>query len=94
MPDRLDQRTLPAAEHKHIAGERIPAKPLLYLQRQPPSSPDLNPIEQVFAKLKTQLCKVDARSVEDTWKSIGKILEHFHPVECANYLVNAGYTPT
>jgi transposase len=59
----------------------------------PPYCPDLNPIEQVFAKLKTQLRKVDARSVEDTWKSIGKILEDFHPAECANYLVNAGYAP-
>jgi transposase len=45
----------------------------------------------VFAKLKTQLRKVHARLVEDTWKSIGKILEDFHPAECANYLVNAGY---
>ena len=60
----------------------------------PPYSPDLNPIEQVFAKLKTLLRKVDARSVEDTWKSIGNILNEFQPAECANYLVNAGYAPT
>lgn len=60
----------------------------------PPYSPDLNPIEQVFAKLKTLLRKVDARSVEETWQSIGKLLNTFQPAECSNYLVNAGYAPT
>ncbi len=60
----------------------------------PPYSPDLNPIEQVFAKLKTLLRKVDARSVEQTWKSIGTLLNAFSPQECANYLVNSGYAPT
>jgi transposase len=53
----------------------------------PPYSPDLNPIEQVFAKLKTLLRK----SVEATWRRIGALLEAFSPVECANYFANAGY---
>jgi transposase len=57
----------------------------------PPYSPDLNPIEQVFAKLKTLLRKADERSVETTWRRIGKILTTFSAAECANYLVNAGY---
>jgi transposase len=57
----------------------------------PPYSPDLNPIEQVFAKLKTLLRKAAERTVEDTWKRIGSLLSHFSPTECANYLVNAGY---
>lgn len=57
----------------------------------PPYSPDLNPIEQVFAKLKTLLRKADERTVEDTWKRIGVLLDAFHPRECANYLKNAGY---
>lgn len=57
----------------------------------PPYSPDLNPIEQVFAKLKTLLRKAAERTVEATWKRIGSLLEHFEPGECANYLVNAGY---
>src|SRR5215510_9368673 len=52
---------------------------------------DLNPIEQVFAKLKTPLCKTDPRTTEATWRGIGTILDHFKPEECANYLVNAGY---
>jgi transposase len=60
----------------------------------PPYSPDLNPIEQMFAKLKTLLRKEAARTVEKTWKSIGNLLDKFAPLECANYLRNAGYTPT
>lgn len=61
---------------------------LLFL---PPYSPDLNPIEQVFAKLKTLLRKAGERTVEATWKRIGALLDHFHPQECANYLKNSGY---
>ncbi len=61
---------------------------LLFL---PPYSPDLNPIEQVFSKLKTLLRKADERTVEDTWKRIGALLDCFTPEECANYIGNAGY---
>ena len=61
---------------------------LLFL---PPYSPDLNPIEQAFAKLKHWLRQAQARSIEDTYKSIGHILERFHPEECAAYLKNSGY---
>ena len=61
---------------------------LLFL---PPYSPDLNPIEQVFAKLKTLLRKANERSVEATWKRIGSLLDAFSPSECANYLKNSGY---
>jgi len=57
----------------------------------PPYSPDLNPIEQVFAKLKTLLRKAAERSVEATWKRIAQLLTTFTPAECANYLANAGY---
>ena len=57
----------------------------------PPYSPDLNPIEQVFAKLKTLLRKANERTTEDTWKRIGQLLDAFHPAECSNYLKNAGY---
>ena len=61
---------------------------LLYL---PPYSPDLNPIEQLFAKLKTLLRKAAERTVEATWKRIGTLLDCFTPKECANYFANAGY---
>ncbi len=61
---------------------------LLFL---PPYSPDLNPIEQVFAKLKLLLRKAAERTVEATWKRIGTLLDTFPPHECANYLRNSGY---
>jgi transposase len=57
----------------------------------PPYSPDLNPIEQVFAKLKTLLRKAAERTVENTWKRIGALLGAFTPQECANYFRNSGY---
>jgi transposase len=57
----------------------------------PPYSPDLNPIEQVFAKLKTLLRKAAERSVEATWRRIGSLLNEFSPQECANDLKNSGY---
>ncbi len=57
----------------------------------PPCSPDLNPIEQVFAKLKALLRKAAERTVEAAWKRIGTLLDSFTPQECTNYLVNAGY---
>jgi transposase len=60
----------------------------------PPYSPDLNPIEQAFAKLKTLLRKAAERSVEATWRRIGALLACFTPQECANYLANAGYAST
>lgn len=59
----------------------------------PPYSPDLNPIEQVFAKLKALLRKADERTVKATWQRIGLLLDTFTPRECSNYLLNAGYAP-
>ena len=61
---------------------------LLFL---PPYSPDLNPIEQVFSKLKTLLRKANERTVEDTWRRIGNLLDRFSAAECSNYLRHAGY---
>jgi transposase len=60
---------------------------LLYL---PPYSPDLNPIEQAFAKLKALLRKAAARTREALWITIGRLLDTFTPAECRNYLVNSG----
>jgi transposase len=57
----------------------------------PAYSPDLNPIEMVFAKLKTLLRKADERSVEATWRRIGDLLGAFTSEECAAYLRHAGY---
>lgn len=60
----------------------------------PPYSPDLNPIEQLFAKLKHLLRKAAERTVEATWTRIGTLLDGFTPAECNNYLVHAGYAST
>ena len=57
----------------------------------PPYSPDLNPIEQSFAKLKALLRKAAKRSVESLWGTIGEFLPRFSPQECSNYFANDGY---
>ena len=57
----------------------------------PKYSPDLNPIEQVFAKLKHLVRKAAARTVDAVCAAIGEALQAFTPVECASYLKNSGY---
>jgi transposase len=77
--------------HKGKAIRRAIRKAGAHLLFLPPYSPDLNPIEQVFSKLKTLLKKANTRTVEDTWRRIGSLLDHFSPAECSNYLRHAGY---
>ncbi len=60
----------------------------------PRYSPDLNPIEMVFSKLKTLLRKASERTVEALWTRIGELLDHFPQKECENYFKAAGYEPT
>jgi transposase len=64
---------------------------LLFL---PPYSPDLNPIELMFSKLKALLRKAAERAVDALWNRIGELLDHFTPQECANFLRHAGYNQT
>ena len=61
---------------------------LLFL---PPYSPDLNPIENAFSKLKALLRKAAARTVEQLWNAIAHAIDAFTPNECANYFAAAGY---
>jgi transposase len=61
---------------------------LLYL---PPYSPDLNPIEMAFAKLKALLRAAALRTVEALWKALGSLVDCFSPEECANFFRHAGY---
>jgi transposase len=61
---------------------------LLYL---PPYSPDFNPIENAFAKLKALLRKAAERTVDDLWDAIADLIDLFTPQECANYFKAAGY---
>jgi len=63
---------------------------LLYL---PPYSPDFNPIENAFAKLKALLRKAAARTIAELWDAIRDALPTFSPAECANYFTAAGYEP-
>ncbi len=64
---------------------------LLYL---PPYSPDLNPIELAFAKLKALLRKAAARTIDDLWQVIAQALDTFTPGECQNFIRHAGYGST
>jgi transposase len=64
---------------------------ILYL---PPYSPDLNPIEQLFAKLKALLRRAAARTTNELWSTIGRLLDACPPAECANYLSHCGYAST
>ena len=82
--DNLGSHKAPAIRKAiRAAGAR-----LLFL---PAYSPDLNPIEQVFAKLKHLLRKATERSKEAVWRRIGDLLDLFTPQECENYLRNSGY---
>lgn len=63
---------------------------LLFL---PPYSPDFNPIEKAFARLKAMLRKAAERTVQGLWELIGKLLDFFQPTECANYFSSCGYDP-
>jgi transposase len=67
------------------------------LRLLPPYSPDLNPIEKAFSKLKALLRKAARRSVEGLWEYLGQVLDEFSAAECRNYFVSCGYpaaTPT
>ena len=64
---------------------------LLYL---PPYSPDFNPIENAFSKLKALLRKAAERTVDGLWSRIGALLPNFTPQQCANFFAAAGYEPT
>lgn len=64
---------------------------LLYL---PPYSPDLNPIENAFSKLKRLLRSAAERTVEGLWSALGRLLDRFYPAECQNYFRHCGYHAT
>jgi transposase len=61
---------------------------LIYL---PPYSPDFNPIEMAFSKLKAALRKAAARTIPELWDVIAEVIEQFKPEQCRNYFAAAGY---
>src|SRR5215212_9870796 len=79
------------ASHKGQAARRAIRAAGAHLLFLPPYSPDRNPIEQLFAKLKHLIRKAEPRTIEATWRKVGDLLDLFSPAECANYLKNAGY---
>jgi transposase len=77
--------------HKSDAVRRVIETAGARLLFLPPYSPDLNPIEQVFAKLKALLRRAAARSIPTLWNAVGELLGCFTAAECTNYFANAGY---
>ena len=77
--------------HKSAALRRILRAAGARLWYLPPYSPDLNPIEQAFAKIKHWMRSAQKRTVEDTWRHLGSLLTTIQSNECNNYFANAGY---
>jgi transposase len=77
--------------HKVAGIEEAMAAAGAQLRFLPPYSPDLNPIEQVFSKMKTHLRKAAKRTIEELWSIIGKLMDDFAPDECERYIRHAGY---
>jgi transposase len=77
--------------HKGAAARKALRAAGAHILFLPAYSPDLNPIEQVFAKLKHLMRNASPRTVEHTWRKAGELLDLFSPSECANYLRNSGY---
>jgi transposase len=82
---------LPA--HKLVAIRQAIENAGATLRFLPPYSPDFNPIEMAFSKLKAILKKAACRKIEDLWTTIGTAVDTFKPEECANYFQAAGYEP-
>jgi transposase len=79
------------ASHKSAKAEAVLKQRGAWFLFLPSYSPDLNPIEMAFAKLKAHLRRIGARTIDTLWKAIGDICSFFTEQECANYLKAAGY---
>ena len=77
--------------HKSTAVRQLIEVAGARLRFLPPYSPDLNPIEQAFAKIKHWMRHAQKRSIDDTWHHIGHLVSTIDAGECQNYLANAGY---
>ena len=81
------------SSHKRVSvRERIEAAGAI-LRFLPPYSPDFNPIEKAFSKLKAMLRKAEERTVGGLWTRIGNLVDIYQPHECANYFSSCGYDP-
>jgi transposase len=79
------------SSHKSQEAARLIAEAGAQLVFLPPYSPDLNPIEMMFAKFKQLLRSAEARTVEALWRLIGRLLDEITPAECASYIRHCGY---
>jgi len=79
------------AAHKSEKAKAILRRRGAWFLFLPPYSPDLNPIEMAFAKLKAHLRRIEARTFDDLWRAIGHVSNLFSEEECFNYLKAAGY---
>lgn len=77
--------------HKSAAVRRMIRAAGARLWYLPPYSPDFNPIEQAFAKIKHWMRAAQKRTAEDVWRHIGSLVASIDPRECSNYFANAGY---
>jgi transposase len=84
--DNLSSHKSPAVR---VAIEAVGAE----LRFLPPYSPDFNPIEKAFAKLKALLRKAAERTIDGLWRAIGVLIDRFTPAECANFFTAAGHEP-
>lgn len=80
------------SSHKHVGVRAVIEAAGGTLAYLPPYSPDLNPIERLFAKLKTLLRKHAERTIDSLWTRIGQLVTEFTPNECRHYLSHCGYT--
>ena len=81
------------SSHKRTATRELIEEAGATLRFLPPYSPDFNPIEKAFSKLKAMLRKASERTVSGLWDLIGKLVDIFKPDECANYFSSCGYDP-
>lgn len=77
--------------HKSEKAQAILKKRGAWFLYLPPYSPDLNPIEMAFSKLKAHLRRIGARTIDDLWRTVGSICDLYSPDECRNYFTAAGY---
>jgi transposase len=79
------------SSHKSVAAAAALKERGAWFLFLPPYSPDLNPIEMAFAKLKAHLRRIKARTIDDLWRAVGNICDLYTPEECWNFLKHAGY---
>jgi transposase len=82
------------SSHKTARGQAAFAGCQIAYQYLPPYSPDFNPIENAFSKLKRLVRTAAERTVEGLWSVLGRLLDHFRPNECRSYFTHCGYSAT